>query len=174
MKIIISAVMITLVCSIAQATEAKIRCNIKTLKDAQTCMDRIAETETNDVNESNDALVSTNWGPAVTVFNGLGNSEALIQKLKNADFVAVVLAYTYAENHLIYYAVKKGKNVSPERLADENVVDMADYLPKKLKKTSPLANPDTYLLGFDSKKYETMRESILTELEELFSNQDNQ
>jgi hypothetical protein len=158
--------------TVAATSEAKITCNIKTQRDATTCMQRIAETETNDVNESNDALVSTNWGPAVTVFNGLGNSEEMIQKLKKADFVAVVLAYTYAENHLIYYAVKKGKNVTPERLSDENVVDLTSYLPKKLKRTSPLANPDTYLLGYDSKKYTTMRDSIVEELEELFSNQD--
>lgn len=166
MKILISILAIGLVSISAKA--ATVQCKINNLSDATACMNNsVADTEPTD-NGSNSALASKFTSTTVTLLTGLGRPDDEIEAIKGADFVGVVMT-DGDEYHLVYYAMKKGKKVTPQRVYDLNTVDLAYDLPKRLRRNSPLAKPETYFLGYKDEKFRSwdyVKEQIESKFEE--------
>lgn len=131
------------------ASAQAITCNVKTQKDAEGCMAKLAASLP-EYEEPNEAFTTTRKDLLKAVINGTSGDAAALQKAAKADFVGAIL--THGDEHEIeYYAIRKGRAVKPENVATLYVVDMPGMLRdgngEPLAETSVLAKPLTWFLG---------------------------
>ncbi len=131
------------------ASAQAVTCNVKTLKDAEACMAKLAESLP-EYEEANDAYTSTRKDLLKAVINGTSKNPASLRAAAKADFVGAVLNHG-DEHEIEYYVINKGRGVKPQNVATLYVVDMADMLRDEngepLPETSILAKPLTWFLG---------------------------
>lgn len=103
-------------------SDVSVNCNIATIRGAQACMNRLAN-KMQDYEEPNEGMVSINKDKAAKLMKALYANRA-VSKVMQADFIGAVLEHG-DEHQVYYYAMKKGRNVRPELLTYQNLVDLA-------------------------------------------------
>jgi hypothetical protein len=136
-----------LVFGVAEAAE--VRCNIKNLEDAQSCMDKLAASLP-EFEEPNDGIASRKIEVLVDLLKGLGRGKGEVEIAKASDFAGAVVVHG-DEHHIVYFSLNKGRNVTPVELYDFNTVDFEYLIEKPLDGEGKLAKVETYLLGMSTK-----------------------
>lgn len=151
MKIWIFAASLLFV-NLAQAADETVLCNVRTLADAQACMEKLAA-KVQDYEEPNDGFASADKSGLVALFKDWGFVPSAIREVQDADFIGGLLVHM-DEHHLVYYAIKRGQNVSPVEIYDFNTVDLEYMLKGPLKADSASAKIENYFLGLDGRSFD--------------------
>lgn len=136
-----------IILSSLNATASEIKCNISSLKDAQTCMDIVASNHI-EYNLPNIGSASSQKKllKKVLQVTGRGNHKDF-QIIDSSDYVGVMLEKG-DEWYLYYYALKKGESQSVVEIESLNLVDITDEL------IAPITVSDL-ILGDRAKKFDT-------------------
>ena len=118
----------------------KVKCDVHSLRDAQACMDKVAEAYQS-YEEPNDGYAVADTQRLVEVLSVLRVKG--ITKAKEADYAGFMIEHG-DEHHIYYFAINKGKNVSPVELYDLNVVDIGLSVKRPWSKAA--SDPSTYIL----------------------------
>lgn len=138
----------------ALATEAPLtKCDISSMKDAQTCMDKIAS-EHVEYNLPNIGSASTKKELLIKVLKASGLDKAqTLKTVSDADFVGVMLEKG-DEWYLYYYALKNGKSQSVVEIESINLVDLSSDL------NAPIKVKDL-ILGDQNRRFDAEDRSII-------------
>lgn len=142
--------------NLAQAADETVLCNVRTLADAQACMEKLAA-KVQDYEEPNDGFASADKSGLIALFKDWGFVSSAIREVQGADFIGGMLVHM-DEHHLVYYAIKRGQNVSPVEIYDFNTVDLEYMLKGPLKADSASAKIENYFLGLDGRSYDVYRD----------------
>jgi hypothetical protein len=130
-----------------------VTCEVKNLKQAKKCMNRLAAT-LDPAEEENDGFASDQKQLLVQILKAQGHQPKAVQTAKSADFVGGILVHG-DEHFITYYTLNKGAKVSPQEVGSLEIVDMAAFLQSTdLEAESELTNPDTYFFGLPASNYD--------------------
>jgi hypothetical protein len=136
---------VLMVSSAAQAAAPRVKCDIQTLRDAELCMDKVAD--------ARPSFEAENRGAASAepreLFRALRLIGAETRHAGQAHFAGLMIEYG-DETHIRYFKLVRGKDVAPVELYDLNLVD----LPYQVKKpySAEALNPNSYFLGLNGKR----------------------
>jgi hypothetical protein len=159
MRLLILAFVFVSVFVAAQMAEAA--CVVNSLRDAKTCMYNFAS-QMDEGNSPSEGFASLKINHLTTLMSQLGQSKP--QALTDASFVGAVVVYS-DEIHILYYALKSGKDVTPEQVYDLNIVELSNLMKQhQVTAQSPLADAQYYFLGVEGKRfrqaYDDLKEAI--------------
>lgn len=145
-----------LLISTAHASQAGVVCNVQTLAEAQACMEKLAA-HVQDYEEPNEGFASMDKSSLVGLFIDWGFVASAVREVQEADFIGGMLVHM-DEHHLVYYAIKRGVNVTPVEIYDFNTVDLEYLLKAPLTPDSTAAKVESYFLGLDGRSYDVYSE----------------
>lgn len=106
---------------------ANLRCDVSSLIDAQSCMDKLADDHVQ-YNLPNIGVASSKKDLLKKVLKSLNlDDKSLNHKVDTSDFIGVMLEKG-DEWILYYYTIQRGKNVSVKPFYEINLVDIASEL----------------------------------------------
>jgi hypothetical protein len=121
-KLVLCAAVLFGVNAFAFDENVKVSCDVQTEADAQKCMEKQA-LAIEDHEEPNDGFATDRTDMLAGIMRVLDLKPEYVAKAKDADFAGAVVVHM-DEHHIVYYTIKKGKNVSPEAILDLNTADL--------------------------------------------------
>jgi hypothetical protein len=163
-SILLAALTILLLMPTESATAAG--CKIRNLNDATACLEKLGDRKFQAEDEP-DIITTDQPKRLATVLFGLGAPKYEVQRALQAEYVGAIIFHD-DEHHIFYFTMKNGESVTPKEVYDLNIVDLALSLRTPLSKSSPMARPETYVLGFNIHQYD-IEEDLRYGIEEALS-----
>jgi predicted SPOUT superfamily RNA methylase MTH1 len=151
----------------AQATpKKKVTCDVHSIRDAQACMEKVAVAYQS-YEEPNDGYAVADTQRLVEVLSVLG-VKGVINKAKKADYAGFMIEHG-DEHHIYYFAINKGKKVSPVELYDFNIVDIGLSVKKPWSKAA--SDPSTYILHHGPARKSDVVSDLEAQIEDVKNNE---
>lgn len=129
--------------------QAAVTCDIVDIGEAEVCMRFEANARAN-FGEPNESLVSARMDLLLELARALDISREVISAIEQSDYAGLVIT-AGQEQHLIYYAIRKGGSYKPQLIFN---LDLRNIPAKFSRSKAALPETATFFLGLDRKPYE--------------------